>query len=199
MFIQKEIEQTSWTVKNYEEGKIIFKGIPIEHNHVIKEAEVVMHHVAQSIGEIEVCEEMKQLEGITEIEEFPIEYVFQDKEARSLMESLESSNIRMNKSRRDRKPNVFKINELCVFTSTMGDEDSKVVMKCYYIPKGGKNWKFALKTKNEKDSQGGIHTQFGNRIADRQTQEFFIAGRRGLDCKYNQEEDKYKHPNAMLI
>ena len=160
---------------------------------------MVMHHVAQTIGEIEVGEEMKLLEQIIEIEEFLIEYVFQDKEAGSLMDSLESSNPRMNKSRRDRKPNVFKINELCVFTSTTGDEDSEVVMKCYYIPKGGKIWKFALKMENDKDSQGGIHTQFGNRIADRQTQDFFIAGRRGLDCKYNQEEDKYKHPNAMLI
>ena len=52
---------------------------------------------------------------------------------------------------------------------------------------------------NDKDRQGGIHTHFGNRIVDRQTKEFVIVGRRGLDCKYNQEEDKYKHHNAMLI
>ena len=115
------------------------------------------------------------------------------------MNSLESSNPRMKKSGRDRKPNVFKINELCVFTSTMGDEDSKVVMKCYYIPEGGKNWKFSLKMENDKDSQGEIHTQFGNRVADRQIEQFVVAGRRGLDCKYNQEEDKYKNPNEKLI
>ena len=53
---------------------------------------MVMHHVAQSIGEIEVGEEMKLLEEINKIEYFLIEYVFQDKEARSIMESLESSN-----------------------------------------------------------------------------------------------------------
>ena len=81
VFIQKDTEQTSWTIKDYEEGQILFKGIPIEHNPIIKEVEMVMHPVAQTIGEIEVCEEMKQLEGITEIEEFLIEYVFQDKEA----------------------------------------------------------------------------------------------------------------------
>ena len=59
-------------------------------------------------------------------------------------------------------------------------------MKCSYIPKGGKSWKFYLKMEID-------------RIVDRQTEEFVVAGRRGLDCKYNQEEDKYKHPNATLI
>ena len=43
---------------------MIFKDITTEHNHVIKEAEMVMHHVAQTIGEIEVGEEMKLLEEI---------------------------------------------------------------------------------------------------------------------------------------
>ena len=90
-------------------------------------------------------------------------------EAGSLMESLGSSNPRMKKSRRARKPNVFKINELCVFIGTTGDENSENVMKCSYIPKGGQSWKLALKMDNDKDSQGGIHTQFGNRIVDRQT------------------------------
>ena len=57
-----------------------------------------MYLVAQNIGEIEVGEEMKLLEEITQIKEFLIEYVFQDKEAgkkrltKSLMDSLESSN-----------------------------------------------------------------------------------------------------------
>ena len=37
---------------------------------------MVMHHAAQNIAEIEVGEEMKLLEEITEIEELLIEYVF---------------------------------------------------------------------------------------------------------------------------
>ena len=135
VFIYEESEQSSWTIRDYEEGEIIFKGIRAEHNPIIKEVEMVMHHVDQTVGEIEVGEEMKLLEEITEIKEFLIEYVFQDKEVGSLMDSLESSNSRMKKSRRARKPNVFKINELCVFIGTTTDEDSEAVMKCSYIPK----------------------------------------------------------------
>ena len=86
-----------------------------------------------------------------------------------------------------------------MFIGTTGDEDSEVVMKFCYIPKGGQSSNFSLNMENDKDSQGGIHTQFVNRIADKQTEEFVVAGRRGLDCKYNQEEDKYKHHNAILI
>ena len=48
-------------------------------------------------------------------------------------------------------------------------------------------------------NQGGSLSHFDNMIADRQEEEFVVASRRRLDCKYSQEENEYNHPNAMLI
>ena len=39
---------------------------------------------------------------------------------------------------------------------------------------GGQSWTFYLKMENDKYSQGGIHTQFGNRIADRGQKTFLL-------------------------
>ena len=45
VFIQKETENSYWTVRDYEEWEMLFKGITTEHNPIIKEVEMVMHHV----------------------------------------------------------------------------------------------------------------------------------------------------------